>query len=396
MKIAYFDCFSGVSGDMTLGALISCGVQPDVLISELSKLKLSGWTLQMKSVQKCGIGAMSVTVELAEPPGHGRHLPEIEGIISQSALSERVKSQSLHVFRRLAEAEANVHQTTPDKIHFHEVGAVDAIVDIVGSCIALEALGVDEVRSSPLPMGHGFIECAHGVIPLPAPAVLELVKGFPVTYQDVEGELVTPTGAALITTLARAIVGYEGFSILQTGYGAGKRDFPDRPNLLRVMIGEISEVKSIPTDKIALLETNIDDLSPQFYSPLMERLFESGALDVFLTPIQMKKNRPGVLLKVICPPALEESCARIIFEESSAIGIRRALSSRFCLERETRIVSTPWGDVRVKVAYQGEETLNVMPEFDDVRRIAKENEIPLKRVHETALRCYWDSRNEAR
>ncbi len=392
MTIAYFDCFSGISGDMTLGALSACGVQSDALISELGKLKLSGWSMQTKPVQKNGIGAVSVSVELAEPPKHGRHLPEIEEIISQSELSDRVKTQSLQVFRRLADAEANVHQTTPDKIHFHEVGAIDAIVDIVGSCIALEMLGVDEVRSSALPMGRGFIECAHGVIPLPAPAVLELVKGFPVVYQDVEGELVTPTGAALITTLAQPKVGYGEFHPRKTGYGAGKREFPDRPNLLRVTIGDPVQ-ENQPTDKIAILETNIDDLSPQFYGPLMERLFEAGALDVYLTSIQMKKNRPGILLNVICPPDLEESCARIIFEESSAIGIRRSLSDRFCLKRDIRNVSTPWGDVRIKIAYQGGESLNVMPEFEDVKRIAKDTGIPLKIVHETALRRYRESSN---
>jgi|YelNatPaOPRAMG01_1025707.scaffolds.fasta_scaffold02844_9 uncharacterized protein (TIGR00299 family) protein len=392
MIIAYFDCFSGISGDMTLGALIACGVNTDTLISELGKLKLPGWSMRTKQVQKSGIGAVSVTVELAEPPRHGRHLPEIEGIISQSELSDRVKSQSLQVFRRLADAEANVHQTTPDKIHFHEVGAIDAIVDIVGSCLALEMLGVDVIRSSPLPMGRGFIECAHGIIPLPAPAVLELVKGFPVIHQDVEGELVTPTGAALITTLAQREVGYGEFHARQTGYGAGKRDFNDRPNLLRVTIGESAPAK-LPTDKIALLETNIDDLSPQFYAPLMERLFEGGALDVFLTPVYMKKNRPGVLLNVICPPVLEESCARIIFEESSAIGVRRTLLDRYCLKRDIRKVSTPWGDVRMKIAYQGEKALNVMPEFEDVRRIAKESGIPVKTVHETALYRYRESGN---
>ena len=392
MTIAYFDCFSGISGDMTLGALIACGVKPDALISELGKLRLSGWSMQTKPVQKNGIGAVSVTIKLAGPPKHGRHLPEIEGIISQSELSDGVKSRSLQVFRRLAVAEANVHQTTSDKIHFHEVGAIDAIMDIVGSCIALEMLGVDEIRSSALPMGRGFIECAHGVIPLPAPAVLELVQGFPVIYQDVEGELVTPTGAALITTLAQPTVGYGEFHARQTGYGAGKRDFSDRPNLLRVSLGESVQEK-LPTDKVALLETNIDDLSPQFYAPLMERLFEAGALDVFLTSIQMKKNRPGVLLNVICPPALEESCARIIFEESSAIGIRHTLSDRFCLKRDIRNVSTPWGDVRIKIAYQGEKSLNVMPEFEDVRRIAKDTGIPVKIVHETALRRYRESAN---
>ncbi len=388
MRIAYFDCFSGVSGDMTLGALLACGVPEERLRAELDRLKLPGWRLDVVETERNGIGAVDVTVTLTEPQGHGRHLHHIAEILDHSDLPDAVRQKALAVFTRLAEAEAKIHQTTVERIHFHEVGAVDAIVDIVGACAALEYLGVHAVRCSPLPMGRGFVECMHGTIPLPAPAVLELTRDVPVYGEDVEGELVTPTGAALVKTLASGFGAMPPMTVRTAGYGAGKKQFGTRPNLLRVVVGDAVESAFTGAAEVAVLETNLDDLSPQFYESLTERLFEEGALDVFLAPIQMKKGRPATLLTVLCPPERADAIAERVFRETTTLGIRYTTMRRLCLDREWSTVETAYGRIRVKVGkWRGEET-TASPEYEDVKAAALAHNVPVKTVYQAALSAF--------
>lgn len=391
MKIAYFDCFSGVSGDMTLGALLACGIDADDLRAELARLKLPGWKLEVQTTSVNGIGATDVTVALTEPQGHGRHLSDIARILEASDLADSVRGKALTVFQRLAEAEAKIHQTTPDRIHFHEVGAVDAIVDIVGACVALERLGVEAAYCSPLPMGRGFVQCAHGAIPLPAPAVLELLRGYPVYDANIEGELVTPTGAALMSTLAETFGAMPTMTLHTIGYGAGKQRFPDRPNVLRVVLGETVEDAFSGAPEIAVLETNLDDFSPQFYEPLSERLFAAGAVDVYMTPIQMKKGRPATLLTVLAPPEKAEELAGLLFTETTTLGVRFSKMRRLCVEREWVTVQTPYGPIRIKVGrWRGTET-TASPEYEDVKAAAAAHGVPVKVVYQAGLLSYKQS-----
>jgi uncharacterized protein (TIGR00299 family) protein len=390
VRIAYFDCFSGISGDMTLAALLACGLKEEDLRAGLDKLRLRGWKVDIAQTSRNGIGAIDVTVKLTEEQGHGRHLHHIEDILAASEISESIRGQALTVFRRLAEAEAKIHQTTVEKIHFHEVGAVDAIVDIVGTCIGLEALGIEKIICSPLPLGRGFIDCAHGTIPLPAPAVLELTRDVPVYGVEIEGELVTPTGAALMSTLASDFGPIPAMSIKSTGYGAGKREFGNRPNLLRVVIGEAAVDEFTGAPEIAVMETNIDDLSPQFYEILIERLFEAGSLDVYLSPIQMKKNRPATLLTVLCPPDRMQAISNIIFRETSTLGIRFQTMKRLCLDREWMTVETDYGHIRIKIGKQNGTITTASPEYEDVASAARERNVSVRRVHEAALFKYQE------
>lgn len=388
MRVAYFDTFSGISGDMTLGALLACGGDEAHLRRELSKLKITGWKLDIASTSKNGIGATDVTVSLTEPQGHGRHLHHIEEILTASDIAPSVKERALKIFTRLAEAEAKIHQTTVERIHFHEVGAVDAIVDIVGSCVLLDQLGVEAVYCSPLPMSHGFVECAHGTIPLPAPAVLELLQDVPVYSVDVEGELVTPTGAALMKTLASGFGPMPAMRISTSGYGAGKKEFGNRPNLLRVVIGEAVGDVFTGAPEIGVLETNLDDLSPQIYEVLTERLLAAGAADVYLTPIQMKKGRPATLLTVLSPLDRTDALTEVIFRESTTLGLRQTTMRRQCLDREWRTVDTEFGPIRMKVGtWKGTET-TATPEYEDVRAAALAHDVPVKRVQEAAVVAY--------
>lgn len=382
MRIAYFDCFAGASGDMILGALLDAGVQPEVWQGELTKLNLSGYELKIERVQKQSLTATAVRVRVSEG-GQERGLTEIEALIRASPLPTEVKETSVEVFRRLAEAEARVHGITPERVHFHEVGGVDAIVDIVGAVVGLRLLGVEAVYASALPLGHGFVDCAHGRLPLPAPATLELLRGVPVRSQDVEGELVTPTGAAILTTLAKGFGPFPPMTVERIGYGAGQRDFPF-PNLLRLLVGSTSAGLDARLETLTLLEANIDDLNPEFYGHLMERLFTAGALDVYLTPVQMKKNRPGVLLSVACPPAKAEALAALVFAETTTIGLRRQEVQRWALARERVEVETPYGSVGVKVARLGGKVMTASPEYEDCRRLALERGVPLKEVYAAA------------
>lgn len=381
MRIAYFDCFAGISGDMTLGALIAAGVDENALRERLRGLSIEGYEIVVERVKKRGISAVDVTVHVTAHQ-HERRLGDILRIIETSALPDAVKERSSNIFQKLADAEAAVHGCGIDHVHFHEVGAVDAIVDIVGASICLDLLGVDRVEASPLPIPHGFIESAHGKFPLPAPATAELLKGLPTYGVDMEGELVTPTGAAIVTTLASAFGPMPAFRLESVGYGAGKFDY-DFPNALRVMTGESEESQSV--EPMVLLETNIDDMNPQFFDAAMERLFDAGARDVYLTPIQMKKNRPATLLSVLCDRDLIDTMMSIIFAETSTLGVRIQEVRRACLEREWKTVETKFGPIRVKIGSLRGELVNAAPEYEDCRAAAASHGVPVKAVYDEAL-----------
>jgi hypothetical protein len=382
MTLAYFDCFSGISGDMTLGALVDAGVSIDALRSELSKLNLPGYRITAEKVTRSGIASTKVNVDLDEKKQPVRHLSDIRTIIESSHLSEAVKQKSIRIFEKLAEAEARVHGTTPDKIHFHEVGAVDAIVDIVGSVIGLDLLGITELAGSSVNLGSGTIRSAHGTLPVPSPAASELLKGVPVYASSLLFELTTPTGAAIISTMSSSFGPLPRMRIDRIAYGAGNMDFPEQPNVLRLFIGE--PVAAYEEDASVVIETNIDDMNPQAYDYIIEKLMQQGAHDVYLTPIIMKKGRPAVLLSVLTDKAKSEAVLDTIFRETTSIGVRIQEVGRKKLSREIREVETVYGKVRVKVSRLGDETLTVTPEYEDCRKIAETKQVPLKTVMEEA------------
>jgi uncharacterized protein (TIGR00299 family) protein len=384
MRIGYFDCFAGVSGDMILGALLDAGLAGEVLQRRLDALHLPDFALKWRRVDKNGISASKVDVVVADE-AHERHLPEIEAIVRQSDLDSHIKEQATAIFRRLGQAEARIHSTTPDHVHLHELGGVDTIVDVVGTLVGLEALGVERVYASPLPMARGFIQAAHGRIPLPAPATLALLKGVPVVGSELSAELVTPTGAALLSHLAADFGPLPAMVLEAVGYGAGTRDLAV-PNVLRLLVGTENGAGVAITETLALLETNIDDLNPEFYEHVMARLFEAGALDVYLTPIQMKKNRPATLLSVLCRPATVAALSEILFAETSTLGVRQQTVLRRCLARSTHQVETPYGLVSVKAARwgEGQDAWRASPEYEDCRRLATEKGVPLREVYRAA------------
>ena len=380
MNIAYFDAFSGISGDMVVGALLDLGVSLDVLRTEFAKLPVDGYAISQSERIQSGIRAVKFDVAV-NATQHERHFRSIVEMLKRSALSPGVTETALKVFTRLAEAEAQVHNVPLEDVHFHEVGAVDSILDIVGAAVGLEALGVEVLYTSPLPMGSGFVSSRHGTLPLPGPATAELVKGLPVRFEDGQSELVTPTGAAIVAALAQPKP--PPLTISKIGYGAGTRRLPDRPNLLRLCIGQpVSELRQ---EQLLVLETNIDDLNPEWYEHVMELLFAAGARDVFFTPIHMKKNRPGMLLWVLCEPKDQGQLSHIIFTETSTLGVRSYPVDRFALSREQKDVPTRYGTVRVKIAYQPNGQINIAPEYDDCKRIAQKKNIPLKLVYELAV-----------
>lgn len=388
MKILYFDCFAGISGDMTLGALIGAGADPDELRKSLDKLGVGGFKLEVGSRNTGHIQATDVTVHMTHEEHHHHHrgLSEILQIIDGSSLGDWVKTTASAIFKKLAEAEAKVHGSTPDKVHFHEVGAVDAIVDIVGTAICLDMLGRPKVISSPMPTFHGTASGSHGVFPLPAPATMELLKGVPWKTRDVEGELVTPTGAAIIAATASGFGTMPSMKIENIGLGAGKKEF-GFPNVLRAILGEEIEHKHT-SERAAIIETNIDDMNPQLYEPVIDRLFKEGALDVFMMPIQMKKNRPGVLLKTISPPEKSTFLAEIILRETTAIGVRIYEAERMCLERRWEEVQTDYGTVKVKIATLNGEIINSAPEYEDCRSAAESYKVPVKVVYDAATAAF--------
>ncbi len=477
MRIAYLECFSGMSGDMFLGALVDVGV-PAQLLEETASCLHVGAKLEIYRVQRNGISATKVDVyangekdlpremwqeqvghanvgqedkhphnkrgqdehghshahhgepvallehnyalqshgtarggalspEHAEaantgstgPTSHhghshekGRGLNEIRGIIGKAAISEGAKKTAIEIFEALGEAEAKIHDTDVEKIHFHEVGSVDALVDIVCAAVGAEALGVDEIVCSPLNVGGGTVECAHGTLPIPAPATLELLKDAPVYSSGVQAELVTPTGAAIVTTLAKRFAPFPSMKVERAGYGAGTRDFAGHANVVRLTIGETQpELSSeIPTDTITVLEANIDDLNPQVFGYVMDRLLAEGALDAFALPVQMKKNRPGMLLNVLCRTEDASKLIRLIFSETTTLGVRQREEKRQMLNRKWVTVTTRWGDVRLKVASMKDGVMNSAPEYEDCRRIATEFHVPLKAVMQEALQLYMN------
>jgi len=390
MKIAYFDCIAGASGDMILGALLDAGLPEATLREGLAALRLDDFDLRLRRVVKNGFSATKVDVLVADDVP-ARHLPDIEAIITRSDLSSATKEQAIAIFRRLGEVEASIHGVTLDRVHLHELGGVDTIVDVVGALLGLEALGIERVYASPLPMGRGFVHGAHGLIPLPAPATLALLsryvspsgEGVPVIGVDLEVELVTPTGAALLASLATGFGPLPPMTITAVGYGAGGRDLPI-PNLLRLLVGDQALPDGAATETLSLLETNIDDLNPEIYDHVMARLFNAGALDVFLSPIQMKKNRPATLLRAMCRPDDANALMSILYAETSTLGVREQLVTRHCLGRAIHTVETPYGPVRVKVARWGADHFKAAPEYEDCRRLADASGVPLREVYRAA------------
>ena len=403
MKVAYFDCPSGASGDMILGALVDAGVPFETLERELAGLGVGGYRLERREVMKAGFRATKIDVHLAgydrdpgymgraadagahrhEPAGH-RGLGEILGILERSRLAPAVRDMASRVFRRLAEAEARVHGTTPERVQFHDVGAVDAIVDVTGSCIGLHLLGIDAVHFGALPVGGGFIDGPHGRIPVPGPATAELLKGFPTLDTGIRRELVTPTGAAILTTLAAGAGAMPAMRVTAVGYGAGTMDL-ETPNVLRLFVGEASLAPvTTPAETIVQVETTVDDMSPQLYEPLLERLLEAGALDAWLTPVIMKRSRPGVVLTALCEPGRVADLSRLLFEESSTIGVRWTAYQRSRLDREMVRLDTAYGPVTFKVSRLEGRVVTVTPEFEEVRRIARDKGLPVREVLEQA------------
>jgi len=379
MKIAYFDCFAGISGDMILGSLIDAGLDFTELQSELKKLNLPGYRLDSKPTTRLGITGTKVDVEILDSDSE-RHLKDIVDIIDQSAINDRIKTKSKEIFKRLASVEAKIHQKKINEVHFHEVGGIDAIIDIVGSVIGMEMMEIETVFSSKIHVGTGFTHCAHGKIPLPAPATLELLKGIPIFSDDIDAELTTPTGAAIISTLAKRFGKMPEMIVESIGYGAGYRNL-NIPNLLRVTIGETTE-SNYETDEILQIETNIDNLNPELFEHIMERLFEIGALDVFLTPIFMKKTRPATMLTVLTSSNILHKVLTVIFDETTTLGVRFQNLKRKKLSREIMTVTTKYGKINVKTGKLGKQIITVSPEHEDAKIIALNQKVPLRDVYD--------------
>lgn len=380
MKLAYLDCFSGISGDMTLGALVDAGCPVERLREELRGLSVAGWELTAEKVWKNGMAATYVRVNAEDQKKH-RSLSAILEILEKSKLAARVRERAAAVFTKLGEAEASVHDVPLEKIHFHEVGAVDAIVDIVGACVGFEALGVEKFACSALNVGGGTAKMAHGVLPVPAPATAKLLIGKPTYSNGVQKELVTPTGAAIVATLCEEFGPQPAMSVSAIGYGAGTADLEGQPNVLRIMVGDAAEKTVAGFDEeIAVIEANLDDMNPQIYGYFLEQALAAGALDVYTTPVQMKKNRPGVLLTVLCKPSDTQKLMGLIFAETTTFGARTYRAQRKVLPREWVNVRTEFGEVRVKVSRVNGRILHVAPEFEDCKRVAEEKGVPLQRV----------------
>lgn len=387
--IAYFNCISGISGDMILGALVDAGVSFESFKKELSKLPVSGYELKARKVKRGGLRATKVDVilkkEVRSQKSEARRWKDVEKIIKTSKLSSDIKQRGLAIFKRLFEAEAKVHGEKIQDVHLHELGAVDCIVDIFGALIGLDLLGIDAIYSSPLNLGSGTIKTEHGILPVPAPATVRLLKGVPVYSSGVQFELTTPTGAVLISSLADEFGAMPDMQISKTGVGAGGNDFHGQPNVLTMIVGQRSEVRGQRSREIVIvIETNIDDMNPQVYEYVMERLFEAGALDVFLTQLIMKKGRPGIKLSVLCDENKKEKLIDIILNETTSIGVRFYHAERKVLQREIKSVSTKFGNLNVKVSYSGKEIKKAFPEYGDCRKAAKKYKAPLLEVMKRA------------
>jgi len=388
MKTLYFDLIGGASGDMILGALVDTGLTIDTLRNLLDALNLSEFTIQAEKVDKNGFSATKVDIHVKKQPPE-RHLDEIKTIIQNSSLSKSIQTRAILIFERIAETEAAIHNKTIDQVHLHELGGTDTIIDVVGTLLALDHLGISSVYASPVPLGKGFVEGAHGQIPLPSPATIALLKEIPVYGKEIESELVTPTGAALLVELVDGFGPAPPMILENVGYGAGGRDLPI-PNLLRVLIGEISQSGKTTLDHLAILETNLDDLNPEIYPYVIESLFEGGALDVTLTPIHMKKNRPGTQIQVLCEPVDVDAIRLILFRETTTLGIKQTFIERYALPRTIREIETPYGKVRVKIAELSPELKKISPEYEDCRKLAIEKGIPITTVYQEAIRSYQD------
>jgi len=389
MKTAYFDCFSGISGDMTLGAFLDLGVPLEWLLEKLHGLPLDGFEMTVDAVSVDGIQANQVHISLFDQQT-SRHYQDIESLIESSPLPSVVVSKSLNIFEKIGLAEAKIHGKPLDKVHFHEVGALDSIIDIVGAALCLDYLGIENVISSKIPLGNGFVECSHGRLPVPAPATLEILKDIPVYGAGVEQEMVTPTGAAIITSFTDCFGAMPDMSIEAIGYGAGQRKFNDRPNVLRVLIGSSSdktEISQVGTqkDRVHIVETCIDDMNPELFGFLMERLFEDGALDVYLIPIFMKKNRPGTMVHVLCDDQNKKQVIDRILSETTTTGVRTYLAGRYTLKRELTNLETVYGRVQVKRIFNTDGSDRLVPEYDVCRSIARDQNIPLQVVYDVVL-----------
>jgi pyridinium-3,5-bisthiocarboxylic acid mononucleotide nickel chelatase len=381
MKLAYFDCFSGISGDMVLGALVDAGVDLAALEADLRRLALPGWKISAEKVKRGALFATQVKVE-AQEHHHHRGLTEILRLIESAGLAPRAADRAARIFRSLGEAEAKVHQISVEKVHFHEVGAVDAIVDIAGAAIGFELLGVDGFSCSSLDVGAGRVQTQHGLLPVPAPATAELLRDVPTFSSGIEKELVTPTGAAIATTLATQYASMPPMRVQAIGYGAGSADLAQQPNVLRLFVGEAVEQEAAGRwdEPVAVIEANLDDMSPQIYGYFVDRALAAGALDVFSSAVQMKKNRPGQLVTLLAKPADASGLIDLLFRETTTIGVRVHEARRRTLEREMIRVATPLGEVRMKISRMNGTVLNAAPEYEDCQRIALEKGVPLKQV----------------
>ncbi|HBB97335.1 MAG TPA: nickel pincer cofactor biosynthesis protein LarC [Blastocatellia bacterium] len=386
MRTLYFDCFAGASGDMILGALVAAGVERRALIDQLQLLGVAGWKIDFETVDRSGISSTYARVQTPHEHVH-RHLSDILKIIYQSQLKQSVKERAALIFSRLAEAEARVHNEPVEKIHFHEVGALDAIIDVCGAAIGFDLLSIEQFISSPLRVGYGMAQMAHGRFPIPPPAVAELLRDRPIYAGDVEGEFVTPTGAAIITAVCDRFENIPSMKIEVTGYGAGTRNPEGFPNALRLLVAETETVANAD-ETLMMIETNIDDMSPQLFGYVMDRAFELGALDCYLTQTQMKKNRPGSLISILCQPRDREKFLEMLFAETTTIGARTFEVRRRALLRETIRVETQFGAIDVKVARGNNGNVNAMPEFDQCRAAAAAAKVPLREVQEAARQAY--------
>ncbi len=387
MKALHFDCFSGISGDMTLGALIDAGADRDAILAAIASLGLP-IQVEVEKVRKGGFAATAVHVEAPEETGH-RFLPDVEEILSRGKLSERQHDLARRIFRRLAEAESAAHGLPLERVHFHEVGALDSIADIVGAAVGLDLIGAERVTSRSVPPGSGTVKCAHGLMPIPAPGTAELLKGVPLAASPVKAELTTPTGAAILTTVVQEWVEQPVMTVERIGQGAGRREFVEQPNLLRIFVGTAAGRQPAgETDQAWVLETNLDDLPAEVIGYCYERLLAAGALDVWSTPVVMKKNRPGVLLSVLAPEAALAELQTILFRETTTFGVRRYQVSRLKLHRRACTVTTSWGPVRGKLGWLEGQSPVFSPEFEDCARLAREQGVPLRAVYAEAQRAY--------
>ncbi len=382
MKIAYFDCFSGISGDMILGAMLDLGMPRETLLEELKKLPVQGYRFQIGRERRGAIGGTRVRIDI-DGHQHARRYSDIEKLIRESSLDPAVRERSMAVFERLGKAESRVHGISLEEVHFHEVGALDSILDIVGSVICIHHLGIERVCASRVPVGRGFVKTQHGLLPIPAPAAALLLEGVPVYDNGVERELTTPTGAAVLTTFADSYGTVPDMVLRGTGYGVGSNSAANPPNLLRVMLGDARTAYT--RKRLMLIETNIDDMNPEFYDYVFERLFDAGALDVSLVALQMKKNRPGALLRVLADPSLRSAIVDILFRETTSLGVRIQEVERLEVPRKIEEIDTPYGPFRVKWIELPDGRKRCAPEYDDCKRAAREHRLPIRKIYEDVL-----------